>query len=131
MFDITSINSVDRCGQAAAMEVLDMDGKELGFSLMVLGSQADSVQKYTNKIVNDEIIQNEMARKKGKPPRLKQIEEVAESNIDAAIVRVVDWVGVKQKFEKDLLRDAIKKNQHWVIQIIEFSSDLRNFTKAS
>lgn len=131
MIDITAISSVDRCAQAAPMDVLDMDGQELGFQFMVLGAQAEAVQKYTNKLVNDEFIQQEMARKKGKPPKQKTMEEVVASNIEAALIRIVDWVGVKQKFEKDVLRDAIKNNPHWVNQVIEFSNDLRNFTKAS
>ena len=67
MFDITSVSSVDRCAHASPMEVQDMDGQDLGFQLMVLGAQAEAVQKYTNKIVNDEIMQSEIARKKGKP----------------------------------------------------------------
>ena len=50
MFDITSVSSVDRCAHASPMEVQDMDGQDLGFQLMVLGAQADAVQKYTNKI---------------------------------------------------------------------------------
>lgn len=131
MFDITSVSSVDRCANASPMDVLDMDGQELGFQFMVLGAQADAVQKYTNKIVNDEIIQSEIARKKGKPQKQRTMEDTINGNIEAALVRVTDWVGVKQKFDKETLREAIKKNPHWVNQIIEFSNDLRNFTKAS
>lgn len=131
MFDITAVSSVDRCAHAAPMDVQDMDGQELGFQLMVLGAQAQAVQSYTNKVVNDEIIQNELARKKGKPQKQRTMEDTINSNIEAALIRVSDWVGVKQKFDKEILRDAIKKNPHWVNQIIEFSNDLRNFTKAS
>ncbi len=131
MFDITSVSSVDRCATASPMEVCDMDGQELGFQLMVLGAQADAVQKYTNKIVNDEIMQSEIARKKGKPQKQRTMEDTISGNIEAALIRVTDWVGVKQKFDKETLREAIKKNPHWVNQIIEYSNDLRNFTKAS
>lgn len=131
MFDITSVSSVDRCANASPMDVQDMDGQDLGFQLMVLGAQAEAVQKYTNKIVNDEIIQSEIARKKGKPQKQRTMEDTINGNIEAALVRVTDWVGVKQKFDKETLREAIKKNPHWVNQIIEFSNDLRNFTKAS
>lgn len=131
MFDITSVSSVDRCAQASPMEVQDMDAQDLGFQLMVLGAQAEAVQKYTNKIVNDEIMQSEIARKKGKPQKQRTMEDTIIGNIEAALVRVTDWVGVKQKFDKETLREAIKKNPHWVNQIIEFSNDLRNFTKAS
>lgn len=131
MFDITSISSVDRCAHAAPMDVQDMDGQDLGFQLMVLGAQAETVQKYTNKIVNDEIIQAEIARKKGKPQKQRTMEDTITSNVEAAIVRVVGWQNVKGQFDKEVLRAAIIKNPHWVNQIIEFSNDLRNFTKAS
>lgn len=131
MFDITSVSSVDRCAKAAPMEVLDIDGKKLGFQLLVLGAQAEAVQKYTNKIVNAEILQNAVARKSGKQPEPKLMEDTISSNIEAALVRIIGWEGVQQKFDKELLRDAIRKNPHWVNQIIEFSNSLENFTKAS
>lgn len=130
-FDITSISSVDRCAQAAPMDVLDIDGKEIGIQFLVIGAQADAVQKYTNKIINAQIMQSALEAKSNKPSKPKQFEETIESNNEAALVRVVGWVGVKQKFERDVFMSALKKNPHWVGQIIDFSNDLRNFTKAS
>lgn len=130
-FDITSISSVDRCANAAEMNVLDIDGTEIGFQFLVLGAQADAVVKHANKAFNLQMQEEMLARKTGKQAKQKTLEEIQESNIESALVRVAGWKGVAQEFNKDLCRDAIKRNPHWVNQIIEFSNDLRNFTKAS
>lgn len=130
-FDINSISSVDRCAQAAEMDVLDIDGAELGIQFLVLGSQADAVSKHANKAFNQQMQEEMLARKTGKQAKQKTLEEIQESNIESALVRVVGWKNVKQDFSPAILKSAIKKNPHWVNQIIEFSNDLRNFTKAS
>jgi len=129
-FDISKINSVERCAHAAEMEVCDMDGAELGIQFMVLGAQADAVVKHGSKAFNQSVLESERA-KRGKDTKPKTLEEIHESNIDSALVRVIGWKNVQQEFSKELCRDAIKRNPHWVNQIIEFSNDLRNFTKAS
>jgi hypothetical protein len=145
-FDISKINSVERCAHAAEMDVLDIDGLPIvaseeidedekiiqhNVAFLVLGAQADVVAKHANKAFNQRMQEEMLARKTGKEVKQKTLEEIHESNIESALIRVVGWKNVQQEFSKDLLKAAIKKNPHWITQIIEFSNDLRNFTKAS
>ncbi len=78
--------------------------------------------------VNQVMREQVMAAKRGKPVDPRPLEELREQNIEGAAIRVVGWSGVKQEFSADLMRQALRRNPHWVDQIVRESDDLGNFT---
>lgn len=131
MIDITSFDAVAQCEKGQPLALLNDDGTETGITVDVIGKHADAVVKFNSRILHQSAKEAQIAQKKGKAPDPKTLEEIHELNIDGASVRVVGWHGVKQEFAKDLLKGALKRNPHWIGQIIEFSDDIGNFTKAS
>ena len=129
--DITSFDAVAECEGGQEFELKDKDGMTgTGITLVILGKHADTVNKWINKIVNASIREQQIAARKGKQVEPKSIDEVREQNIDGAVIRVTGWKNVKQPFTADLLKTQLKRNPHWVDQIIEESDNLGNFSKA-
>jgi len=58
------------------------------------------------------------------------IEELEEQGLDLTAVRVVGWEGVNEPFTKELLMQVLKRNPHWVEQVLEASSADANFIKS-
>ena len=127
--DILSFNTVADCGNGFDLEMKNAYGDSLGFSLKIIGKHSDAVVNWVNSIVNKATVDAEIARRKGKPEATKTMQELRAQNIEGALVRVIGWSGVEQKFDKGLLKTAIENNPHWIDQIIEASDDLGNFTK--
>jgi len=130
--DITAFDSVGKSEQGQPLMLKHEDGiTDTGITLIVLGRHADSVTKFTSRLMRDAMRDQQMAARRGKTVEPKTLEEVKEQNVSAAAVRVTGWDGVKQPYSEDLLKSALKRNPHWVDQIIEFSDDLGNFTSGS
>lgn len=129
--DITSFDTVTACEKGHPFELKGADGVTgTGITLIVLGSHADIVNKWINKVTNQAIKEQHMASRKGRPVEPKSLDEIREQNIEGACVRVTGWAGVKQDFSAELLKSALKRNPHWIDQIVEESNDLQNFTQA-
>lgn len=127
--DILSFDAVSMCEQAIPLAMKGPDGtSETGVTLLVLGKHADAVTKWGNKLINDQMREAQIAQRKGRPLEPKSMEQVREQNYQGAAIRVVGWQGVKQPFEQELLMRALRRNPHWVDQIVEASDDLGNFT---
>lgn len=125
--DITQFDAVTACEKGHSFELKGTDGNGTGIALTVIGRHADPVNKWINKVVNQSIREQQMATRKGKTPEPKSLDDMRAQNIEGACVRVVGWSGVKQPFSVDLLRAALKRNPHWIEQIVEESDDLGNF----
>ena len=126
---ILSFNAVEDCAKGYELEMKNPYGDSLGFNLTIIGKHSDAVVNWVNGIVNKATVDAEIARRKGKPEAAKTMQELRAQNIEGAIIRVIGWSGVEQKFDKALLKTAIENNPHWVEQIVEASDDLGNFTK--
>ena len=128
--DITAFDAVTECEHDYEFELKDKDGLAgTGVTLFILGKHADLVDKWINKVVNATIREQQMAARKGKPVDPKSLDELREQNIEGAVIRVTGWKNVKQAFNPDLLKAALKRNPHWVIQIVEESDNLGNFSR--
>lgn len=125
--DITQFDAVTACEKGHQFELKSTDGSATGIKLTVLGRHADPVNKWVNKIINQSMRDQQMAARRGKTVEPKSLDELRDQNIEGACVRVIGWTGVKQTFDQDLLRSALKRNPHWVDQIIEESDNLGNF----
>lgn len=125
--DITKFDAVTACEKGHTFQLKNADGSATGIHLTVLGRHADPVNKWVNKIINQSMREQQMAARRGKTVEPKSLDELRDQNIDGACVRVVGWDGVKQTFDVDLLRSALKRNPHWVDQIVEESDNLGNF----
>lgn len=129
--DITSFDAVTECEYGHEFELKDKDGiSGIGVRLVVLGKHADVVNKWINKTVNTLIREKQIAERKGRNMDPKSLDDIREQNIEGAVIRVVGWKNVKQPFTPDLLKAALKRNPHWIDQIVEESDNLGNFSKA-
>lgn len=128
--DITAFDAIKESDRGYEFELKHTDGiSGTGIYLTVLGKHSDEVNKWTNALINKSIKENQMAQRKGKSVEPKSLEEMREQNLEGTIIRVIGWRNVKQDFERDLLKTVLRRNPHWVDQIIEESDNLGNFTK--
>ncbi len=128
--DIESFDAVNDSQQGHEFELKQVDGYTgTGVHITVLGKHADAIVKWNSKLLHTMNREAQMAQRKGKAPEPKSLEELHEQNIDGAIVRAVGWRNVKQPFTADALRKALRRNPHWIDQIVRESEDVANFTK--
>lgn len=128
--DITSFNAVKESEHGYDLAMKTTDGQDTGVVFVIIGRYSDPVQKWTKRIFAEYQREAEIAKRKGKEPPAKSIDELREQNLEGAMVRVTGWKNVKQDFSKDVLKQALENNPHWVDAIIEESDNAANFTKA-
>ena len=129
--DIMSFDAVSESEAGYEFELKSKDEiTGTGVFVTVLGKHADSVNKWATKIVNTQIRENQIAARKGKQVDPKSLEEIKEQNIEGAVLRVTGWRNVSQPFSKELLTTVLKRNPHFIDQIIQESDNLGNFTQA-
>ena len=131
LVDITEFDLVAGCTEGHQFALKNPNGTETGITLIVRGSFAPEVVKYSSARAQRFIHEQRLASRKGKQPPVPSIDEMEADNIAGAIVRVAGWLGVRQDYDTDLMRSALKRNPHWVSQIIEESDALGNFGTAS
>lgn len=132
--DINELDAVSDCEGGYTFDVLgpdgepqkDRNGNPTGIRLTVIGKHADPVVKWQNAYIN-RLTSRAAIAARGRKVNPPTQEEQAEDNIEGAAVRVVGWAGVKQAFDRELLKKALRRNPHWVQQIVEASDDLGNF----
>jgi hypothetical protein len=130
LIDITAFNAVKESEVATPIAMKTTDGQDTGISFLVIGRYSEPVQKWSKRIFAEYQREADIAKRKGKEPASKSIDELREQNIDGAMVRVIGWQGVKQEFSKEILKQALEANPHWVDAIVEESDNAANFTKA-
>ncbi|MBF6630651.1 MAG: hypothetical protein ITG01_05820 [Comamonas sp.] len=131
LVDITEFDVVSACEAGHEFELRSPDGSGTGIKLQVLGAFAPEVVKWNGGIAEKMISEQRIAQRKGKSSKPKTMEELSEQNIEGALIRVKGWSGVKQAYTQDLMRNALKRNPHWVGQVIEESEHLGNFGTTS
>ena len=128
--DILAFDAVAESENPIDVKMKGPDGNDTGIIFCVIGKNADAVTQWQTKQFNAMQREAYFAQKKrGKDPEPKTIEELAEMNIQGALVRVVGWKNVSQEFSKDILKKVLERNPHFVEQVIDASDDLGNFTK--
>ena len=129
--DLDSLDAVADASNAYKLEMRDPAGNSYPTPIhfLIIGRQADAVNKFYAKHVNDYIQKREFARRRGKEPEPKSAEEVQQDSINGAAVRVIGWEGIKQAFDVDTLKRALRRNPQWVDQIVEASDELGNYTR--
>lgn len=125
--DIFAFDAVADAEAGFPCEIKNPDGSDTGVVLILQGSHADEVTRWTARLANAMLRDQAMAAKRGKPADPKTVEELREQNVDGASLRVIGWRGVKQAFDRELLKSALRRNPHWIDQIIRESDDLGNF----
>lgn len=126
-FDILAFDAVADAEAGYDYEVKHPDGTGTGVILQIIGSHADEITRWNTRLANAMLREQAMATKRGKPAEPKPIEELREQNIEGAAMRVVGWRGVKQAFDRELMKQALRRNPHWIEQIVRESEDLGNF----
>ena len=131
-FDITSANAIAECEAGYWFHPKQIDGvTDHDFEFCVQGRHSDEVTSWIGKLARQNAKDAQLAARRGKSPEMKTLDELKAQNVDGAVVRLIGWRGVKQEFDRDLARAALKKNPHWVDQITEESENLGNFKKAT
>jgi hypothetical protein len=129
--DITAFDAVSENEVGVEVELMHQDGATgTGVFVTVIGQHADVCVKFTNQEENRKNREAVMAMRRNKPIPVQTLEEIRERSIQGAVIRVTGWRNVKQAFDPELLRQALKRNPHWVDQIYTVSNDVGNFTKA-
>ena len=128
--DINAFNAVAESEQGFDLMMKATDGTDTGVIFTIIGRYSDSVQKWSKKVFAEYQQEINLAKRKGKEPPEKSIDELREQNTEGAMVRVIGWKNVKQEFSHDLLKQVLKNNPHWVDAIIDESDNAANFTKA-
>lgn len=131
LVDVLSFDAVKDAEIPTEVELKHDSGEFTGLTLLVLGSKSDVVTKHAKQEFRKLQAKESQAKKRGKESEPMDIDELEEANIQSTLVRVVGWKGAKQEFDKELLRQAIKRNPHWIRQVLDASEDDANFTKAS
>jgi len=128
--DITLFNAIKDSEQGYDLEMKSADGQDTGIVFTIYGKYAEPVQKWSKKIFSEYQREIEIAKRKGKEPEQKSIDELREQNVQGAVIRVIGWKNVQQEFSAELLKTVLLSNPHFVDQIIEESDNAGNFTKA-
>lgn len=129
--DITSFDAVKESEGGYEFELLHTDGVTgTGVFVTVQGKHSDEVKKWNGALVSKMTREHQMAARKGKPVEPKTLDELDAQNIEGASIRVTGWRNVKQSFNRDTLKAALKRNPHWIEAIVKESDELGNFTKA-
>jgi len=128
--DLESFDAVVESEGGYEFELKQTDGiTGTGVFVTVLGKHADVVVKWTTNLINAWNREQALAKRKGKDVEPKSLDELREQNIEGCAIRVTGLRGIKQEFSADLLKRALKRNPHWVEQIVNESDDLGNFPK--
>jgi hypothetical protein len=131
LVDINAFDIVSRSAEGHEFELKDADGVTgTGVHLTVIGRYSDDVAKWNNAIMTKMSREAQMAARRGKAPDPKSLEDLRAQNIEGAAIRVIGWRGVKQPFDRELLKAALRRNPHWIDQIVEESDQIANFSKA-
>jgi hypothetical protein len=128
--DILSYSAIKDSEQGFDLVMKTPDGQDMEVIFTIIGKYAEPVQHWSKKIFAEWQRENDIAKRKGKEPESKTIDELRDQNIDGASVRVIGWKNVEQEFSKDILKQVLAQNPHWVDQIVEESDNAGNFTKA-
>jgi hypothetical protein len=129
--DIGSFDAVAVSAAGHEFELIGLDGVTgTGVFVTVQGKHADEVFKWMSATVGKATLEMQIAQRKNKPMPTKSMEDLRSQNIEGATIRVIGWRGVKQDFDRALLKAALGRNPHWIDQIVEESDNMGNFTPA-
>ena len=127
--DIESFDAVTVCNAGFEFELKGTDGiTGCGVIVTVFGKHSDRVSKWFNAEINKNTMAFEMAKKKGKTVEPKSMEEQSEKNIEATVIRVAGWSNVSTEYTAEAMARALRRNPHWIEQIVNESENLGNFT---
>lgn len=131
MIDLDSIDAVAACGGGFEFELKGLDGVNgTGIMLVVQGKHADEVFTHMAATVQAAALEMQMAQRAGKAPEPKTLEQLREQNIAAAAVRVIGWgANILQPFARETVKALLRRNPHFIDQIVSKSDDLGNFNK--
>ena len=129
--DITAFDMVGACATGHRATLRNPDGSSTGITLIVRGAFAPEVVAWNSGVAEKFLNEQRAAQRRGKAAQTKTLDELQAQNIEGAVVRVADWTSVRQPFSVDQLRASLKRNPHWVTQIVEESESLGNFGTTS
>ncbi len=132
LVDLNALDAVADCEIPQELELMSADLiTSTGIKVLVLGAHAERVVTYFNGKSKKFVASSEMAKKQNREIEFTQslIDNGKKNEVDGAAIRVTGWLGVKQDFSEDLLKNALARNPHWITQINKFSESVGNFTK--
>lgn len=130
MPSIKDFDAVASSANTFEFEYINERGKNTDFFITIIGEQAESVTKKVLSKINQERIQNQQLKKRGKDEIFKPIEDIFDDNIENVAACVVDWRGVDEVFSPELAFQVLKNNKLIYDQVKKESENLANFTKS-
>jgi len=130
MIDLETLDHVGASETPFELQMKDAAGNLMEFWVSIIGSDAEKVQKFTLRRLNEQRRANAIKVQKGKLGDVDPLESDIDFAIEAAVIRTVGWRGAKQQFTADLARVLYRRNPHMRQQIIDESNNAANFTKA-
>ena len=103
------------------------DGNPSGVFLSILGDDAEKVQKFTTRRVNEDRRQMVLRAKSRKQDEYTPIEDDISFAIEAAVIRTVGWRGLKEPFSAENARKLFTSSKDARAQVMEESAKAANF----
>lgn len=92
MIDLGSIDTVSACNKGVEIELRHPATNEpIGIHWTVVGSESDTFKDYMRTKINERIRKEAMARKRGRDPEIKTIEDSEEDTIELLTVCSLGW----------------------------------------
>lgn len=103
------------------------DGSPSNVYLSILGDDAEKVQKFTTRRVNEDRRQQVLRAKSRKHDEYTPIEDDINFAIEACVVRTVGWRGMKEPFSPENARKLFTTSRDARAQVLEESAKAANF----
>ncbi len=125
---ILSFDAVADAEKGSPLTLQDVSGADTPLTVFLRGDDSDEVQKHVNSVIRQQRAAEAMAKKAGKEVDF-DLAKINEQNVVSAAIRAIGWTGVDEPFDIELFKRALRRNPHWVDQIVKHSGERANFTK--
>ncbi|MDP3273447.1 hypothetical protein [Limnobacter sp.] len=127
--ELLSFNAVEKSEEGYWHE-FQHKGKAAGFAFLVLGEHSTPVRAHLTERAKEMTRKQAQAAQKGQELAfsLQMLDNIQDDSIESALVRVVNWRGIKGEFDREVVRQFMKQNPYVIADILAVSRDLGNFT---
>lgn len=116
-------------GIARPLTLKDELGKDTDVVFMVIGSEAEIVKDGLATLNDNRAFKKEMGiRNAGRRPYIEPQEEYEDFILEATALRVSDW-NYPEECTLSNVKESLRMNPHYGLQVLDFSNVTANFTK--
>lgn len=131
-FDIKQNNLSEKAETGYEFEVKLPDGTSTDFFITVRGTMSPVVKKYSKELFNKQQVKELQLKRKGKTNELIDLDELEETVIETAVVRILTWRGLEEDgdvvpFSKEAAIKLMTEHAWIREQVMDQSDDAANF----